>query len=158
MADRLSSLLDPSRIDLNVRSTRRITALKTVAEQLESHPEMRNFAGFYRDLLARERLDSTCLGNWVALPHARTEHVGSIVVAVGRTDHAVKFEKTNEDVRLILVLATPRNNPTVYLNIVSTLCKIVRSPAHRDALLAAATPEAFIATLRAAEDAVLNPS
>ena len=75
MPARLSSLLDPSRITLHVLSSKRTTALNEVAKLLESHPEVTNFQGFYNELLARERLDATCLGNEIALPHARTEHV-----------------------------------------------------------------------------------
>ncbi len=154
MAARLSDLIDPARINLNVRSARRVNALKTVAGQLETHPEMRNFAGFYKDLLARERLDTTCLGNEVALPHARTEHVGEIVVAVGRSERPIHFEKANEDVRLIFVLGTPKTNPGDYLRIVSALCKVMRLKSHRDALMQAEDPIAFLAAFRAAEDAV----
>lgn len=156
MATRISELLDPARIDLNVRSTRRIAALKSVAEQLESHPGMRNFRGFYQELLARERLDTTCLGNAVALPHARTEHVSEIVVAVGRSDRAIHFEKADQDVQLIFVLGTPKNNPGDYLRIVSSLCKAMKSAANRASLMDAATPEAFIAALREAETAAIG--
>jgi mannitol/fructose-specific phosphotransferase system IIA component (Ntr-type) len=151
MAARLSSLLDASRINLQVRSARRTTALNEVARLLEGHPDVRNFQGFYQELLARERLDATCLGNEIALPHARTEHVGSIVIAVGRSEAGVHFENANENVRLMFVLGTPKTNPGDYLQIVSALCRLLKDPAHRDALMQATTPEEFIAAVEQAE-------
>ena len=75
MAGRISQLLDPTRILLNVRSSKRTGALNEVAQLLTTHPDVTNFEGFYSELLARDRLDTTCLGNEIALPHARTEHV-----------------------------------------------------------------------------------
>ncbi|MBC8040378.1 MAG: PTS sugar transporter subunit IIA [Opitutaceae bacterium] len=157
MAGRLSTLLDPSRIRLQVLSNKRTVALNEVARQLEGHPDVTNFQGFYNELLARERLDTTCLGNEIALPHARTEHVQKIVMAVGRSDQGVLFENSNQTVKLMFVLGTPKSNPTDYLQVVSALCKIFKDPANRDALMSAATPDDFIRAIVTAEEKLLHP-
>ena len=47
MADRLSSLLDPTRITLHVTSAKRTAALNEVARLLEGHAGVTNFQGFY---------------------------------------------------------------------------------------------------------------
>lgn len=151
----LAQLLDPTRINLQVRNGRRTAALNEVARLLEGHPDVRNFQGFYQELLARERIDATYLGNQVALPHARTEHVGAIVVAVGRSQAGVHFENANENVRLMFVLGTPKSNPGDYLQVVSSLCRLLKEPANREALMQAATPEAFISVIAQAEQASL---
>ena len=152
MAVRLTDLLDPARIDLNVRSARRTAAISQVAGLLESHPSMRNYKGFYKDLLARERLDTTCLGNAVALPHARTDHVTETLLAVGRSERGIYFEKADEHVKLMFVLATPKNDPGAYLTLVSRLCKLMKNAKHRASYMNAETPEEFIAAIKAAED------
>ena len=151
MPGRLTKLLDPSRINLQVQSTKRTAALNEVARLLAAHPEVANFDGFYNELLARERLDTTYLGNEIALPHARTEHVKGIVLAIGRSDAGIHFENCNQTVRLMFILGTPKSNPSDYLLVVSTLCKILKESANRDALMGATTPDAFIAALTAAE-------
>ncbi len=158
MAGRLSQLLDPSRIALNVQSTKRTVALNEVARLLDGHPDVTNFQGFYNELLARERLDTTCLGNEIALPHARTEHVKKIVMAVGRSTAGIHFENSNQNVRLMFVLGTPKSNPGDYLQVVSALCKIFKDPANREALMSASTPEAFVQTIIAAEEKLLAPA
>jgi mannitol/fructose-specific phosphotransferase system IIA component (Ntr-type) len=152
MAGRLSQLLDPARITLSLQSVKRTAALNEVARLLESHPAITNFQNFYNELLARERLDPTCVGNEVALPHARTEHVQQIVLSVGRSKVAIPFENGNQNVRLIFVLGTPKSNPTDYLLVVSALCKILKDSANRDSLLNATTPEAFIQVITEAEN------
>ncbi len=157
MAVRLSSLLDPARIQLNLPSTQRAAALHEVARLLESDPNVANFPGFYEELLARERLDTTCLGNEIALPHARTEHVKQIVIAVGRSSAGVHFENCDQTVRLLFVLGTPKSNPGDYLMLVGALCRLIKDAANRAALLAAPTPAAFIATVQALEDKIFGP-
>jgi mannitol/fructose-specific phosphotransferase system IIA component (Ntr-type) len=151
MAGRITSLLDPSRIALHLQSTKRTAALNEIAKQLEGHPDVANFSAFYDELLARDRLDTTCLGNAVALPHARTEHVKKIVMAVGRADSGIPFDSNGEIVRLFFVLGTPKTKPGDYLAVVSALCKILKDPADRATFLNAPTPEAFIAAIAAAE-------
>lgn len=158
MATRLSSLLTPEHIVLAVQSPKRTVALQEIARRLEHDPNVANFQGFYNELLARERVDTTCLGNEVALPHARTEHVKKIVLAVGRSDQGVYFENSNQTVKLLFVLGTPKNNPTDYLILVGALCRLIKEEASRAALLAAPTPEAFIATVIELENKILGPT
>lgn len=151
MAGKITSLLEPAHIALHVQSTKRTAALNEIARLLEGAPDVANFAGFYDELLARDRLDTTCLGNGIALPHARTEHVKKIVMAVGRSDAGIPFDANGEIVRLFFVLGTPKTKPGDYLAVVSALCKILKDPADRATFLNAPTPEAFIAAIAAAE-------
>jgi len=152
MACRLSKLLDPARITLAMQSTKRTAALNEVARLLEGHPDISDFQAFYNELLARERLDTTCLGNELALPHARTEHVKKIVLAVGRSQEGVFFENGNQTVKLLFLLGTPKGNPADYLMVVSALCKILKDATNRDALMNAITPTDFIQILITAEE------
>jgi mannitol/fructose-specific phosphotransferase system IIA component (Ntr-type) len=121
MAGILAPLLVSARINLEVQSTQCADALYEVARLLDGHPDVTDFPGFYSELLARERLDPTCLGNEIALPHARTEHVTRIVMAIGRSHRGVYYENSDQTVRLILVLGIPKSNDGGYLQVVSTL-------------------------------------
>ena len=158
MAGKITPLLDPARIALHLQSTKRTAALNEIARLLEDHPQVANFAGFYDELLARDRLDTTSLGNGIALPHARTEHVKEIVIAVGRSDAGIAVDEKGEVVRLFFVLGTPKSKPADYLAVVSALCRLLRDPVNREAMLTAATPEDFIAVVRAAEEKLALPA
>ena len=138
-----------------MQSTRRTAALNEVARLLSGHPDVLNYDGFYQALLERDRLDTTCLGNGIALPHARTEHAQAIVLAVGRSPAGVYFENCQQTVRLIFVVATPKSQPGDYLALVGSLCRVLKDPAVRDALMAAQTPEDFIRPLVEAEARLL---
>src|SRR5690349_15004506 len=139
MAVRLSSFLSPEHINLAVAGTKRTAAINEVAKLLENDPNVASFTGFYNELLARERLDTTCLCNEIALPHARTEHVKKIVIAVGRSDAGIHFENSNQNVRLMFVLGTPKSNPGDYLMLVGSLCRLIKEAPQREALFAAQT-------------------
>ncbi len=157
MPGRLSQLLHPARIQLQVKNTKRTSALNEVAQLLAPHPDVLNFDGFYAELLARDRLDTTSLGHGFAVPHARTDHVKQIVLAVGRSDAGIAFE-AGETVRVMFMLGTPKARPGDYLQVLSTLCRLLKDPANRQAFLDAPTPEAFIEVITAAEAKLLAPA
>lgn len=147
MSVRISQLLDPARVVLDVQATRRTQAIHEVARKLEGLPQITNFPGFYAELLARERLDTTCIGNEVALPHARTDHTTEIVMAAGRSGPGINFENCNQTVRLMFVLGTPKNRAFDYLQVVGALCRLLKEPSTRTALMEATTPEAFLGVI-----------
>lgn len=155
MSGRLSQLLDPSRILLQIKSTKRTAALREVADLLTSHPDVVNFEGFYGEILARDRLDTTSLGHGFAVPHARTDHVHRIVLAIGRSEAGIPFED-GDQVRMFFMLGTPKSRPGDYLQVLSTLCRLLKEPENRAHFLSAATPEEFVRVLVAAEDRLLS--
>jgi mannitol/fructose-specific phosphotransferase system IIA component (Ntr-type) len=155
MPGRVSQLLDPTRISLQVKNTKRTSALNEVAQLLATHPGVQNFEGFYSELLARDRLDTTSLGHGFAVPHARTDHVQQIVLAVGRSEAGVPFEN-GETVRLMFMLGTPKARPGDYLQVLSTLCRMLKDSDNRQAFLSAETPEDFVRVVTAAENKLLG--
>ncbi|HQR21984.1 MAG TPA: PTS sugar transporter subunit IIA [Burkholderiaceae bacterium] len=68
------------------------------------------------------------------------------------------FENGDQNVRLMFVLGTPKSNPGDYLMLVGSLCRLIKDAPHREALLAAPTPEAFITTVKELEDKLLGPT
>ena len=54
MPGRITALLHPTRITLQVQGAKRTAALNEVARLLEGHPDVANFTGFYDELLARD--------------------------------------------------------------------------------------------------------
>ena len=148
----ISSLLAPAQIKLELSQQKRCNAINEVAQLLQSNPNVTNFAGFYEELLARERIESTCLGNEIAFPHARTDSLKGMVLAIGRSTPGVWFENSSEMVKLIFVIGTPKRMVTDYLSVVGGLARLLKDATTREQLIAAPTAEEFIATLTQAEN------
>ena len=147
----ISSLLKPEQIKLELDQTKRCNAINEVAQLLQSNPNVTNFAGFYEELLARERIESTCLGNEIAFPHARTDSLKGMVLAIGRSTQGVWFENSSQNVKLIFVIGTPKRMVTDYLSVVGGLARLLKDASTREKLVSAATLDEFIATLTKAE-------
>ena len=151
---KLAELIQPQHVLLDLQETKRTAAIHEVAKLLEKDPEVVNFQSFYDELLARERLEATSLGYGVAFPHARTDHVKKMVLAVGRSVPGEWFENSGETIHFIFVIGTPRRMVTEYLALVGAMARLLRSEEVRKKLMAAKTPEEFAAVLAEDPEAV----
>jgi mannitol/fructose-specific phosphotransferase system IIA component (Ntr-type) len=147
----ISSLLKPGQIKLELEQQKRCTAINEVAQLLQPNPNVLNFPGFYEELLARERIESTCLGNEIAFPHARTDYLKGMVLAIGRSPQGVWFENCGQTVKLIFVIGTPKRMVTDYLSVVGGLARLLKDSSTREQLISAPSVEEFIAALTQAE-------
>lgn len=148
---RLQTLLQPHLIQLNVTEKKRTTAIREVADLLKNDKRVKDYEKFYQELLARERIETTCLGCDTALPHARTDQVSDMVLAVGRSQEGVFFENSNQTIHLIFVVGTPKRMATDYLRLVGTIARLLKDETIRKALLIAPDVKTFISILAEAE-------
>ena len=151
---KLGELIQPRLVLLDLKEAKRTAAIHEVAKLLEKDPDIVNFQSFYDELLARERLEATSLGYGVAFPHARTDHVKKMVLAVGRSTPGVLFENSGETIHFKFVIGTPRRMVTEYLALVGAMARLLRNEAVRKKLMEAKTPEEFAAVFAEDPEAV----
>jgi PTS system nitrogen regulatory IIA component len=150
MAIALADILDQRHVALQLRSRRRPNVIREIVSLFEKTESVVRPADFLAQVLAREEARSTLAENGVAFPHARTELVDQIALAIGRSRAGIPWNEQGERARLIFLLAVPQRLVNDYLVLVGTLARVTRDQQHRDALFAAATPAEFIAILREA--------
>ena len=147
----ISDLLQADQINLDLPSSTGPDAISHVATLLRANPLITSYDGFYKELLAREQIESTCLGNGIAFPHSRTDHIKGMVLAVGRSKKGVYFENCGQTVHLIFAIGTPKRMATDYLSIIGGLARILKDAPLREKLLNAPDPKTFIEIIAAAE-------
>jgi len=128
-----------------------LIGLLTATEQLN---DARAFA---EQVMSRERTNPSVIELGVAFPHARTDLVEKIVLAIGRKAAGVPFGENAVRANLIFLIGVPQRLVSDYLITVGALARIARNDSIRRQLLRVATPEEFIEILRVAgsPDAVI---
>lgn len=141
----LAALLQPSSLRLDLRAREKIPALRELVTALQNHPSLQRSEAFFRELLARERVTNTALGNGIALPHARTDLCDDIVIAVGRSTLGVEYDAPDaQPVRLLFMVGTPQRQLTLYHQLIVGLARMLNRPGNRERLLAATDAADFI--------------
>jgi mannitol/fructose-specific phosphotransferase system IIA component (Ntr-type) len=150
MAVALADILDQRQVALQMTSRRRPNAIRELASLFEKTGSIARAADFLAQVLAREEAGATLAENGVAFPHARTDLVDEIALAIGRSRAGIPWNDQGERAHFIFLLAVPQRMVNDYLVLVGTLARVTRDQEQRKTLLSAATPAEFIAILREA--------
>lgn len=106
-------------------------------------------ADMLREVVERENQQSTCLGEGIAVPHARLDGLASIGLSVAILPRPVTFINGEpRAVSISILVIAPLENPNLVLKIWGAFIRLLRAPGVKDRLLAAATPEDACAYLR----------
>ena len=147
MAIALADILNERQIALQLKPRRKTNALREMVDLFALNETVSQPNLFLGQELAREDTSSTLAENGVAFPHARTDLVDRIVLAIGRSRTGILWNAEGDRAHLIFLIAVPQQLVNDYLIVVGTLARITKDEDRRNALLNGATPAEFIATL-----------
>jgi mannitol/fructose-specific phosphotransferase system IIA component (Ntr-type) len=148
MAQTIGALLRANQIDLHLQAADSVAAIRTLTSRLSGNPDVLDPNQLFEEVLAREQLSCTALTHGVAVPHARTNAVKDIVVAVGRSHGPIAFGAEQKPVQLIFLIGTPPEQIVSYLAVVGHLARMLKDSSVRRRLLETEAAETFIAALR----------
>ena len=84
----------------------------------------------------REQLQSTGLGNGIAVAHGKSPAVGDIVMALGISRKGIDFDAIDgKPVHFLFLVANPPGMQLEYLLALSVLVRVIRDEQFRDELL-----------------------
>lgn len=143
----ISSILTPQATRAGVDAQSRKRVLEIASDVLaEAHPNLSGRA-LFDELMSRERLGSTALGEGVAIPHCRTD-CERIHAAFLRLAEPVDYDAPDDEpVDLLFVLIVPPGEQSAHLEILATLARLFAEPDHRRRLREQTTGEALYQTI-----------
>ena len=120
----IESILAPELTLCGVPGTSKKRILETIAERVAQHyPELEENQ-IFNNLVARERLGSTGIGQGIAIPHCRLEDCKRVVGALVTLDEPINFDAIDsEPVDILFVLLVPQNATSEHLELLSQLAE-----------------------------------
>lgn len=120
----IESILAPELALCQVPGTSKKRILELIAERVaRQYPEL-DENQIFNNLIARERLGSTGIGQGIAIPHCRLEHCKRVVGALLTLEESISFEAIdNEPVDLLFVLIVPQEATSEHLELLSQLAE-----------------------------------
>ena len=99
-------------------------------------------AELYESVCMRENEMSTAIGEGIAIPHGHVEKGPAIQGVMGICREGIDFDAPDgEPVKLILLVATPKDKRDVHLKVLASLSRMMANPKIRTRLMAALSPE-----------------
>jgi len=116
----------------DLKSTDKVQAVEELIEVLAKQKLIRNKKMILTRLIDRENLESTALGDGIAVPHARVDSDGEISIAVGRSSEGIDFSAPDKKkIHLIIVIIWNPTLPGLFNHLFAGLAHFLRDPHFR---------------------------
>ena len=144
----LADFLTPSRIIFSLKSSEKVQAIDELLDILLKEKVITNKKLILTRLIDREGLESTAIGEHIALPHARVDTGGKIAVAIGRSAKGIDFKALDKKkVRLIILVLWNPALPGLFNHLFAGLARFLHKPEYRKRLFEAKSKPALLKVL-----------
>jgi len=101
----------------------------------------------------RERLNSTALGDGVAIPHGKLPGLKRVLAAFGRSLAGVDFQSLDgKPTHLFFLLVAPEDSAGAHLKALARISRLLKDETFRRRLMEAATGHDLFETIRTEDD------
>ena len=153
----LSNILVKNGCELDIKEVGRFEAIEEVLSKLHAASPSFDRDEALKAIVKRETNFSTALGHQTAFPHARLASLSKPLLAVGKSRDGIYFPSPDsQPVRIIFMILTPFNEPTLQLNILAQLSGLISNLTLRKRLLTAKTPENLMDIIHTFENKVMK--
>lgn len=129
----IKSLLDKHFVRcINTPLTSTKSLFSIIAHTLCERYEEINPAHVIHALLAREQLGTTAIGDQVAIPHARLEHLDSPAVLIFKLNTPLTYDADQTQVDLVITLFVPTDEDDTHLSLLSSVSQVFSQTALRE--------------------------
>jgi len=137
----IADYLSPQRVCF-LSADHKAGVLAELASVLASSGAVRDRDGLMRAILEREKIMSTAIGCGVAIPHAQSDAVRRLVMAVGVHRAGIADYETpdREPVRILVMIASGHRQQRAYIRLLGEVARLLKQEAVRQQLINATTP------------------
>lgn len=143
----LAHILTQERTFCGATSTSKKRLLEDVAQFISNDVPALSANEIYTQLLNRERLGSTGIGDGVAIPHCRVSNCSNVIATLVTLKSPVDFEAVDDQpVDILFALIAPEEGHDEHLKALASIAERLNNPDFRQQIRAADSPEALFHT------------
>ncbi len=143
-----AGILDASCIEIDVEANNKEEVIKKAVELLQGAGKITQADSIFHDIIAREQLASTAIGEGIAVPHALSDSMQSTVMAVLRLKSSIEYNAPDgKPVDLFFIMAGPKNDTAYHLKLLSSLARLLHDPHFREQARTASGAEDIVSLL-----------
>jgi PTS system nitrogen regulatory IIA component len=146
---KIEDILAPGLVIPALRASDKAGVLRELAALVaENHPEI-DGARLVQALEDRERLNSTALGDGVAIPHGKLPGLKRVFAAFGRSPRGVEFQSLDgKPTRIFFLLVAPEDSAGAHLKALARISRLLKDESFRQRLLDAPDTAALYAIIQ----------
>ena len=146
----IADFMDEKMIVLDtIQAADKADVIRQIANYMAVSKKITAKQEFIDEVIKREEIESTGIGNGLAFPHARTDSVNGIIVAFARSRDGIDFKAIDDKpVHLFFMIGTPKQEVSLYLKLLAQISKLVKKEENRKRLLEAHNSQEVLQIIR----------
>jgi mannitol/fructose-specific phosphotransferase system IIA component (Ntr-type) len=145
----LATLIDHDVVKVPLEAFDKEEAIAELVEVLVRAGKISDRDEAERALFEREAKGSTGIGGGVAIPHAKSEEIEGVAVAVGVSPDGIPFDAADDEpVYLIFLVMAEAHNPGPNVQVLADIGGLMQVPGVYEQMIAAQTPEGLVRAVR----------
>jgi len=152
---KISNILDEECIKLEMTASKKKDAVDELLEMLKSAGKINHIDKdeLLRDMLSREKVSSTGIGDGIAIPHKLITGLENTIIAFGRKRSGINFDSIDgRPASLFFLILGKEGSSANHLRLLSKLARLLHNPDFRETLSTAQTPLEVINAVKKQEE------
>ena len=146
---KLSELFSENNVVTGLPAAGKEDLLESIIRDLDNKGFISDIGKATSDVIEREKVMSTGIGNGVAIPHAYTDGVEQLVAGFYRTESSVDFEALDsKDVNLFFIILGPKASRRDHIKVLAKISRLLNHDDFREDLRTASDSEAVMGVFR----------
>lgn len=139
---KIAELLGKDTIKLNLKANSKMEVLDQLVDVLYDAGRLNDKELYKDEILKRESLSSTGIGEGIGIPHGKTSAVKKASLALGIFRDGVDFDSLDgAPVNIVFMIAAPEGANNEHLETLSRLSVLLMNPEFKEGLLSSKVPE-----------------
>ncbi len=145
---KLSKLLNEELVIAGLKAETKAETVDALLKMISRRYPLLNAEKIAAAVEEREQIENTAYGHGYAFPHARTDAVQRMYIALAVTESGLKDDTPDgEPLRVVCLMLTPSNISQLYLQALSAFARFAREASNTERLLSAGSPAEVIRTV-----------
>ena len=147
----LSDLLTSRSVAPDLKGVTKREVLVELVELLESGHGLESHGEILDQVLRRESMMSTGIGNGVAIPHGKARAVDRVMAACAVSAKGVAFDAVDgEPAHIFILLVSPENVGAAHVKVLANISRLLKEESVRKQLREVHNPAALLSALKSA--------
>lgn len=146
---KLSDMFSAENVVIDLQPAGKAKLLETIVRDLAGKGQIKDPDHVISDVVEREKVMSTGIGNGVAIPHAYTDGVENLVAGFYRTASGVDFEALDGGaVDLFFIILGPKESRRDHIKVLAKISRLLNHDDFREDLRKAPDADAVMGVFR----------
>jgi nitrogen PTS system EIIA component len=145
MAMKLTHYIRPECFLPALQESTREEALRTLVHAVYEKGHIKDEKDVYARLMERESIQSTAVGNGIAIPHCFIDEVPDLIIAVARAPGGLDFDSFDgKPTHVVFLLMGNRQEHSLHLKALARIARLIKSTSFIEKIIASTTVEGMV--------------